>query len=410
VWLTGSNNALHLSSNNAHLPHSHAYHPPHLPHSHAYHPLTQLIEHFDEAVGKLNTALSFWDKTFNLHFWGSDDRVGGCFEAADIPENQRQYKMLGIQAVNEWTECVLQCASCSAAMKQQATSFIAKAEKLALAFRNSTVPTPPPTPAPGPAHCGAVHEDQPLALSCGTQKIKAVTFANYGTLSGSCPAPKAGSCHADITSIVTQACVGKSSCTISCTAASTPPGYIHHCNGSPVSDPCFDTPKEVTAAVVCASTPVRAPAPPAAAPSLEAASELASSWLDQLELHSAAAAVAANITTAAEEAILHARFFRNPVQWCSFSPFNSYFLLNAVGQMRTTAKSEAYCTALSMVHSCWGGMVELGATTFWCVGATSNACDTTSLATHTTLSLRQIRHLYHSPLAAFQGDVLNRVE
>jgi hypothetical protein len=327
-----------------------------------------LVEHYDEAVGKLNSALSFWDKTYRLHFWGSDDRVGACFESADLPENQRQFKMLGIQSVNEWSACVLACATCTPAMKQQATSFIARAQSLAQAFRNSTVPSPPPTPAPGPApvppspHCGSVSESQQLKLTCGAQKIQAVAFANYGSLSANCPSPKIGSCHANITSIVAKACVGQSSCTVSCTQTSVAPGYTHHCNGSPVSDPCFDIAKEVTAAIVCTPPGPGAPAPP---PSLGTASTPTGSWLDQLEIHSAAAVVAAKLTTPAEEAILHDRFFRSPVHWCSFSPFNSYFLLNAVGNMRTASKSDAYCTALSMVHSCWGGMIELGATTFW---------------------------------------------
>ena len=99
-------------------------------------------------------------------------------------------------------------------------------------------------------------------------------------------------------------------------------------------------------------------------------------WTSGLYLHSAAAAVAANLTTAEEERTLHDRFFRNPARWCSFSPFNSYFLLDAVGRMRVDAmttgpssssssSSSSYCTALSMVRSCFGGMVGLGATTLW---------------------------------------------
>jgi hypothetical protein len=226
-----------------------------------------LATHAAEVEGKLAVALGFWGKAFRLHFWGSDDRVGACFESADLPENQRQvrlfagtgyecacacpspspspasshlrafvstffpstpsqyrscshpgptapqYKMLGLQAVNEWVGCVAACTNCSAQMRQQAASLAAQASVLGEQFRNTTVD----------------------ASASATTTGRARTVSNSdAAASGDSSLPAAAS-----------------------------------------------------------------PAP-------------SSSWLDALELHSAAAVVAANLTTAAEEAQLHDRFFKDP--------------------------------------------------------------------------------------------------
>ena len=64
--------------------------------------------------------------------------------------------------------------------------------------------------------CAEGPESTMLELACPTGGvITAVTFAQYGLISGSCSSSLAkGSCDADITDPVHQACVGQRSCTL----------------------------------------------------------------------------------------------------------------------------------------------------------------------------------------------------
>ena len=82
-------------------------------------------------------------------------------------------------------------------------------------------------------------------------------------------------------------------------------------------------------------------------------------WLPGLGLHSAADIVSSGLTNATENDYLFARLFNDSTTICSFSPFNSYWIVQALGMMGKTDYAAAF------VELCWGGMVELGATTFW---------------------------------------------
>lgn len=53
------------------------------------------------------------------------------------------------------------------------------------------------------------------------------------------------------------------------------------------------------------------------------------------------------------------REYRNPVTCVSYSPFNNYFVLQGMAHAR------CYAEAMGLVLRCWGGMIQLGATTFW---------------------------------------------
>jgi hypothetical protein len=58
-----------------------------------------LVSHFEETVGKLETALRYWTaaQPVNLKFFGSDDRIGADFEQGGAPgEVSRMYKLLAL--------------------------------------------------------------------------------------------------------------------------------------------------------------------------------------------------------------------------------------------------------------------------------------------------------------------------
>jgi hypothetical protein len=89
-------------------------------------------------------------------------------------------------------------------------------------------------------------ENAPATLSCpGGALITGVTFASFGTPTGSCAAGfTKGACDAaNSTAIVAAACVGKSSCVIDVTA-------------DVFGDPCVDTLKHFDAIVACPSPPI----------------------------------------------------------------------------------------------------------------------------------------------------------
>ena len=75
-------------------------------------------------------------------------------------------------------------------------------------------------------------------------------------------------------------------------------------------------------------------------------------------MHAAAHAILASIAPVATHAALLTRHFNDSAQICSWAPFNQYWLIQALGVLSLPH-------AVDAVTLCWGGMLELGATTFW---------------------------------------------
>jgi hypothetical protein len=82
-------------------------------------------------------------------------------------------------------------------------------------------------------------------------------------------------------------------------------------------------------------------------------------------------AVNAGLTTVEEEQALFDRVFSDPVNICQLSPFNGYWTLQALGRMGRHEQ------ALFVLRKCYGGMIQLGATTFWvnCLSRRDNLFD-----------------------------------
>ncbi|MGA2363106.1 MAG: alpha-L-rhamnosidase C-terminal domain-containing protein [Candidatus Aminicenantales bacterium] len=80
-------------------------------------------------------------------------------------------------------------------------------------------------------------------------------------------------------------------------------------------------------------------------------------WYSRLGLHAAADAVTTGLLTAVEREALFEKEFRDRVNRVSLSPFNQYFILQAL------AKLNKYDDALSTVRDLWGGMIKYGGTT-----------------------------------------------
>ena len=100
-----------------------------------------------------------------------------------------------------------------------------------------------PSDAPGATCAEGAPENAPVTFSCGMGGVfTAVTFASFGTPSGSCAAGfTKGACDAaNSTAIVSAACLGKSSCTISVST-------------NLFGDPCFDTVKQLDAQLTCST-------------------------------------------------------------------------------------------------------------------------------------------------------------
>ena len=100
-----------------------------------------------------------------------------------------------------------------------------------------------PSDVPGATCAEGAPENAPVTFSCGAGGVfTAVTFASFGTPSGSCAAGfTKGACDAaNSTAIVSAACLGKSSCTISVST-------------NLFGDPCFDTVKQLDAQLTCST-------------------------------------------------------------------------------------------------------------------------------------------------------------
>lgn len=80
-------------------------------------------------------------------------------------------------------------------------------------------------------------------------------------------------------------------------------------------------------------------------------------WHGSFGLHAASDAITTGLLTPAERDALCAREFGDRVNRISLSPFNQYFVIQAM------AKSNRYDDALSTVRDLWGGMVNYGGTT-----------------------------------------------
>ena len=98
-----------------------------------------------------------------------------------------------------------------------------------------------PSDVPGATCAESAPENAPVSFSCGAGGVfTGVTFASFGTPSGSCAAGfSKGSCDAaNSTAILAAACVGKPSCTIAVSTAL-------------FGDPCYDTVKVLDAQLTC---------------------------------------------------------------------------------------------------------------------------------------------------------------
>ena len=86
--------------------------------------------------------------------------------------------------------------------------------------------------------CGTASEQSTLTLKCKVGTIKSVIFASYGTPAGSCGNFQLGMCNSNKSmAVVSAACVGKTSCTLTATSAAFG------------GDPCFDTRKQLSAQI-----------------------------------------------------------------------------------------------------------------------------------------------------------------
>jgi len=80
-------------------------------------------------------------------------------------------------------------------------------------------------------------------------------------------------------------------------------------------------------------------------------------WLGGFGLHAAADAINTGNLTPAEQAPLYKKWFQDRVNRVSYTPFNQYFIIQAMARMGK------HDDALSSVRDMWGGMLNYGATT-----------------------------------------------
>lgn len=82
-------------------------------------------------------------------------------------------------------------------------------------------------------------------------------------------------------------------------------------------------------------------------------------WVRDVGIFAATDAINAGVPTAAQEKLLYQRDYADPVERISLSPFNEYFVIDAMGRMNWTDQ------ALQTVLEDWGGQIEFGGTTFF---------------------------------------------
>eukprot|EP01121_Diplochlamys_sp_Union-15-3_P007992 TRINITY_DN2085_c0_g1_i1.p1 TRINITY_DN2085_c0_g1~~TRINITY_DN2085_c0_g1_i1.p1 ORF type:complete len:839 (-),score=151.85 TRINITY_DN2085_c0_g1_i1:54-2570(-) len=83
------------------------------------------------------------------------------------------------------------------------------------------------------------------------------------------------------------------------------------------------------------------------------------SWYLPFGLHASADAINAGFTTPVEKEAIFDQNFKDVVNICSYSPFNMYWILQALGRMNKIEQ------AIYVIEHCWGGMIKLGATSYW---------------------------------------------
>ncbi len=82
-------------------------------------------------------------------------------------------------------------------------------------------------------------------------------------------------------------------------------------------------------------------------------------WNSNFGLHAAADAINASFLNEPEQNDLIKRTFSDRQQRLSYSPFNQYFIIQAL------TKAGLYNEALNTIDDCWGGQIRYGATTFF---------------------------------------------
>jgi alpha-L-rhamnosidase len=82
-------------------------------------------------------------------------------------------------------------------------------------------------------------------------------------------------------------------------------------------------------------------------------------WYESFGLHAAAEAINAGITLKAEQTALYNKDFSDRVNRMSLSPFNQYFVINAL------ARIGKHDDAISLIRDHWGGMINYGGTAFF---------------------------------------------
>eukprot|EP01043_Picozoa_sp_COSAG02_P013333 COSAG02_NODE_531_length_20680_cov_851.251834_6_plen_1015_part_00 len=90
------------------------------------------------------------------------------------------------------------------------------------------------------------------------------------------------------------------------------------------------------------------------------------SYTECYGMHAATNAVLTGLTTPAEEQQIYDSLLSDPAHICSFSPFNTYFILEAISRLRLDGgRQTSMRAALALVRRCFHGMNRLGATTYW---------------------------------------------
>lgn len=84
-----------------------------------------------------------------------------------------------------------------------------------------------------------------------------------------------------------------------------------------------------------------------------------SNWFERFGIHAVADAINADMLSQKDAKTLYHKYFDDRVNRISYSPFNEYFLLWAMGKLNH------HDDALSAIYDMWGGMINYGATTLF---------------------------------------------
>ncbi len=86
---------------------------------------------------------------------------------------------------------------------------------------------------------------------------------------------------------------------------------------------------------------------------------LEENWTERLGIHAAADAINTGLLKESEKLQLYENAFANRQNRLSFSPFNQYFIIQALSRLNK------YDIALETIRDHWGGQIKYGATTFF---------------------------------------------